>query len=408
MAFYSVFAFFAKNWYNNMNITMLSFFDPKQDDFKKQRCVMKRTFIALIIVAVLVLGGISVYAIQGLDETKSSRILANDGYATITTDTVGGEISTTAAALMEAAAMGGVHLTDTYSVVTLDAAFIQSLVDELSGDVVSFRIIYNSNKTMVTFNIRDNANDDLSPTEGRCVMELPYTASASAANSVVASYAEGGIVPLSTYYPDAGYIHFELIGGGTYSIVNNAVAFSDTTKHWGKTYIDFLASREIAAGVGGNRFGPNGSVTRAQFVRFLAVMSAEDINGYSTDKFVDVKSSDWYYHAVAWAVAANITSGVSSVQFAPNQKVTREQMAVLTNNFLNYMGIESKPIRSSMNFSDAAKISSWAKDSVNKCQGMAIISGYNDKTFRPSGTATRAEAAVICGRIVSYAMILPQ
>ena len=55
-----------------------------------------------------------------------------------------------------------------------------------------------------------------------------------------------------------------------------------------------------------------------------------------------------------------------------------------------------------------SSISSWAKDSVNKCQGMAIISGYNDKTFRPSGTATRAEAAVICGRIVSYAMILPQ
>ena len=367
---------------------------------------MKRTILAIIFVAVLVLGGISVYAIQGLDETKSTRILANDGYATITTTTVGGEISTTADALMKAASMGGVHLTDTYAVVTLDAASIQSLVNSLNGNIVNFRITYNSNKTMATFNIRDAADKDIFPAKGRCVMELPYTvSSASAANSTIASYAEGGIVPLSTYYPD---VHFELVGNGTYSIVNNAVSFSDTAKHWGKTYIDFLASREIAAGVGGNRFDPNGSVTRAQFVRFLAVMSGENINGYTTDKFVDVKSSAWYYHAVAWAVAANVTSGVSSVQFAPNQKVTREQMAVLTNNFMKYMGIEVKPIRSATTFSDAAKISSWAKDSVSQCQRMAIISGYTDKTFRPAGTATRAEASTICSRIVSYAMILPQ
>ena len=370
---------------------------------------MKRTIIALILVAVLVLGGVSVYAIQGLYETKSSRILANDGYATITTETVGGEISTTAAALLDAAAKGGVHLTDTYAVFTFDAAAIQSLVDQLSGDVVNFRIVYNSNKTMVTFTVRDAANDELFPLKGRCVAELPYTASsASVANSVVASYAEGGIVPLSTYYPDAGYVHFEVIGNGTYSIINNGVSFSDTSKHWGKTYIDFLASRNISAGIGGNRFGPNNSVTRAQFVRFLAVMSNDDINSYTTNKFVDVKSSDWYYHAVAWAVATKVTSGVSSVQFAPNQKVTREQMAVLTTNFLNYMGIEIKPIRSSVSFSDASKISSWAKNSVNQCQNMAIISGYTDKSFRPSGTATRAEAATICGRIVSYAMIQPQ
>ena len=66
------------------------------------------------------------------------------------------------------------------------------------------------------------------------------------------------------------------------------------------------------------------------------------------------------------------------------------------------------PPRSAANFSDESKISAWAKDSVGRCQTMAIISGYPNGTFGPQGNATRAEAATICSRVIAYSMLLPQ
>ncbi|MGI5873880.1 MAG: S-layer homology domain-containing protein [Bacillota bacterium] len=372
---------------------------------------MKKSILAAIIVAVAVICGVSAYAIQGLDETKSTRILANDGYATLTAESVGGTVSTTSSALLAAAGSSypGVHVTDTYSVFTLDAAFINSLLASTNSDVISFQFKYNLAKTAVTFTIRDGDGNAIFAPKGRCVGELPYQAESSANdNHVYVLNPSSDPVAMSSYYPDAGYVHFQLKTNGTYTVSTKNASFSDTTNHWGRNYIEFLASRGVANGVGNGLFSPNGTVTRAQYVMFLANISMDDVSSYNSNRFSDVSSGAWYYHAVSWAVQNKITSGVSTVLFAPNQNVTREQMTELTKNFFNYMGIEMKPIRSAANFSDESKISAWAKDSVGRCQTMAIISGYPNGTFGPQGNATRAEAATICSRVIAYSMLLPQ
>ncbi|MGM9567097.1 MAG: S-layer homology domain-containing protein [Clostridia bacterium] len=371
---------------------------------------MKKAVIAVIVIAVMVLGGFSAFAIQGLDEDDSVRILANDGYSTLTTNTVGGTISTTKEILMKEAdsSSPGIHVTDTYSVFSLDNAFLKSLLENVSGSSVTFQFAYNADKSAVTFQIKDENNKEVFGTKGRCLGELPYTGSSEGASTLAMVDSARKSVGFSAYYPDANLVRWQLKAGGTYTVTTNPGTFSDTKGHWGSTYIDFLSSRGIASGMGDGTFSPDGSLTRAQFVTFLAKISMEDVSGYSENKFTDVKKGEWYYPYVSWAVAAGITDGVGNNQFAPEMEITREQVTRMTMQFFTYMGIEQKGIRTQADFSDAGKISSWAKDSVGICQAVGVINGFPDGSFHPQANATRAEAATMCSRIVSYGLIMPQ
>lgn len=365
----------------------------------------------MIIIAVLVLSGISVYAIQGLDEDKSTRILADDGYATLTTNTVGGTIETTKDVLqsvVDNTSYEGLHVTDTYSVFSLDKTFLQQIVNSAQGTVVSFHFGYNTAKTEVAFNIKDSNNNALFSDEGRCLGEIPYTAGTnSGVKDIVLKDPAGNYVALSAYYPDAQMIHWQLDDVGNYVITTHAVSFTDTTNHWGLTYISFLSSRGVADGMGANLFAPNDSLTRAQFVTFLARVAHADVSAAGTNQFSDVVSGSWYYNYVGWAYQNGITSGISATEFAPETRITREQMAVFAVRLLNYLHIEQAPIRDGADFPDSASISSWAKTAVASAQTCGIINGRTEGGFDPKGNATRAEAATVCSKIISYMLIMP-
>lgn len=371
---------------------------------------MKKTIFVAILVAVILLGGFSVYAIQGLDEGDSVRILANDNYSTLTTNTVGGTISTTRDVLKSVVdgSAPGVHVTDTYSVFSLDDAFLASLLESASGSAITFQFAYNGDKSAVTFQIQDETKTSIFGKNGRCLGELPYTGTAEGVSALTMVDSNQKPVALSAYYSDANLVRWQLKTGGTYTVTSKPVTFDDTKQHWGRTYIDFLASRGGANGMGNGTFSPDGTLTRAQFVTFLANLSMEDISGYGKDAFTDVKKGSWYYSYVSWAVEAGITSGVGNNRFDPERNITREQVTRMTMNFFAYMGIEQKDIRSRSDFSDTDKISSWAKDSVGACQGDGIINGFPDGTFKPQNNATRAEASTMCSRIVTYSLIMPQ
>lgn len=72
--------------------------------------------------------------------------------------------------------------------------------------------------------------------------------------------------------------------------------------------------------------------------------------------------------------------------------MTREQLAIMLNNYCVYKN-KYKKINGNLNqFKDSAKISSYAKNSINWATGVGIITG-NNGNINPKGTTTRAEAA---------------
>ena len=115
-------------------------------------------------------------------------------------------------------------------------------------------------------------------------------------------------------------------------------------------------------------------------------------------RFTDVVPGSWYEDAVIWASQNGIVEGVSETLFAPNSNVTREQMCALVARYLRHIGAEL-PLKAKVEFRDADKIASWAKDDVEYCQRAGIIEGKSNGIFDPKAGATRAENATVMKRV---------
>lgn len=109
---------------------------------------------------------------------------------------------------------------------------------------------------------------------------------------------------------------------------------------------------------------------------------------FATSNFADVHSSDWYSATVNEMVGSGVGFGVDSGRYAPNQAITRGEVAQMIYNALG------KPsISGDSGFSDIA--GSPYATAITYCQQQGIIHGYPDGTFGPNKTITRQEASVI-------------
>ncbi len=176
------------------------------------------------------------------------------------------------------------------------------------------------------------------------------------------------------------------------------VNFEDVKGHWAESYIERLASQNIITGKSENSFAPDDKITRAELVTLLYRLSGTE-EAYNVSKFNDVKESDWYMQAISWAEENKIATGMGNSKFSPNEYVSREQTAVFIIRFCEYMGYELKSMEE-MTFSDASDFSVWSEASVLKAQKYGIINGFEDGSFAPKETSTRAQTAkMLCNLI---------
>lgn len=169
--------------------------------------------------------------------------------------------------------------------------------------------------------------------------------------------------------------------------------FSDTASHWANEPIKYLADRGIINGMNDTTFAPNNNITRAEFITLLAKMDNIDINKHKAENFTDVASDAWFNPYVDWAAKNGITSGITADKFAPNDNITREQMAVMIERFANYKNFSLNNNKEKIDFTDNSNISSYAASSVAKVQQAGIINGRPDGSFAPKANATRGESA---------------
>jgi len=82
----------------------------------------------------------------------------------------------------------------------------------------------------------------------------------------------------------------------------------------------------ITTGLSATSFGPNATCTRGQVATFLWRSQGEPAPVSTNNPFSDVKTSDYYFKAVLWAVENDVTQGVGGSKFAPNASCTRGQI----------------------------------------------------------------------------------
>ncbi len=174
--------------------------------------------------------------------------------------------------------------------------------------------------------------------------------------------------------------------------------FSDVASGaWYAEYITYVTENALMNGYDDGRFGPNDQTTRAQIVTVLYRLEGEPATR-SSNSFSDVSAGGQYYSsAVAWAAINNIVNGYEDGRFGPNDNVTREQIATILYRYATYKGYDTENAGSIANFSDAAKVSSWANTAISWAVGEELMNGDNG-ALRPQGNATRAEIAALLMR----------
>lgn len=175
--------------------------------------------------------------------------------------------------------------------------------------------------------------------------------------------------------------------------------FTDVSKNdWFYKYVDFVADEKYFVGTSETTFSPEMPMTRAMFVVVLAALEGVKVDN-NVAPFADVSAGTWYSGAVKWAADNGVVAGVGGGKFAPDTAISREQMAVMMNAYVDWHsekhGEDHREKAQVESFGDADDVSSWAVKGVENCRGWGLIAGAPDGNFYPQNTATRAEVATV-------------
>ena len=172
--------------------------------------------------------------------------------------------------------------------------------------------------------------------------------------------------------------------------------FTDTSvTGWYHDALHYALEHGLMSGTGSTTFEPDSTLSRAMLVQILYNLEGKPtINGSTI--FDDVSANAWYADAVAWAAANGVVAGNDDGTFAPENAITREQVAVILRNYARYVGrLNVHIIGDISGFTDAGKLSDWAISAMQWAVGSGLISGKGNGVLDPLGNSTRAEAAVV-------------
>ncbi|MCR8657272.1 S-layer homology domain-containing protein [Paenibacillus endoradicis] len=168
---------------------------------------------------------------------------------------------------------------------------------------------------------------------------------------------------------------------------------------WFYFSVRYAYNAGLFTGTSETKFSPSGKMSRAMLATALYRM-ADQPDVEFTDVFSDVQSGLWYSDPIIWANQNQIVNGNGKGMFAPNDSVTREQIAVMLHRYAQSKGFDLHTTSSSLNFKDVNKISSYAKEAISWAVSKGIMKGNSDSTLNPSGLATRAEVATMLQRFI--------
>lgn len=183
-----------------------------------------------------------------------------------------------------------------------------------------------------------------------------------------------------------------------YSDVHEGDGFYDSVK--------YVYQEGIMTGLNETTFGPAEDLSRAQFAVILYRMEGSPEVAYR-DQFKDVSSDpgQFYRDAVMWASSEDVdiitgyTEGPLAGCFGPADKITREQMAVMMYRYAQYKGndVTGGELGS---FPDSGQVSAFAQEAMGWANSTGLITGNDDGTLAPQGTASRAVCATIIKRFM--------
>lgn len=156
--------------------------------------------------------------------------------------------------------------------------------------------------------------------------------------------------------------------------------FSDVPESfWAYDEIAWAYDNGYVNGTSASAFSPNASISRQQVWMILARLSGADPANMSA--------------AREWAVTNGVSDGTT-----PGGAVTRQQLVALLYRYATLMGYANDQRADLSAYPDAGTVAGYAVEPMQWSVANSIVGGTSNGTLDPTGTATRAQFAVILYR----------
>ncbi len=171
--------------------------------------------------------------------------------------------------------------------------------------------------------------------------------------------------------------------------------FTDNDGHWAEQAICQLFQRGVVSGKTATLFDPDANITRAEFLKMImleAKLSPAYYSGLTVTKYSDVNPGDWYYNFVALADSKGYLWYPTNDQWLPNDPITRGDAILLAVRIAKltlygFTGDDST-------FTDFDE-NTYQAYAIILGEQYAVITGYDDGSFRANNKISRAEAAIM-------------
>ena len=186
---------------------------------------------------------------------------------------------------------------------------------------------------------------------------------------------------------------------GSYTLSLSAsshIPFSDVSRdHWYFPAVTFVYEHGLFSGTAADTFSPDLNITRGMVVTVLYQLAGRPAASGSVS-FTDVPGDAYYAQPVAWASSHGVVAGMGDGTFAPDNNITREQLAVMLYAYArNIAGSDASARGDLERYGDRDQVSSYAVEALSWAVGAGVITGMDASTLDPGGTATRAQAAAM-------------
>lgn len=162
--------------------------------------------------------------------------------------------------------------------------------------------------------------------------------------------------------------------------------------HWAYEYIRIAVEKGIINGMPDGTFLPDKNVTRAEFMKMVAIAFGLESEGRK--EFGDIKDH-WAKEYIGIAASLDIVKGLEEDRFGPNEYISRQDMAVIIQRICTHLQKTLPETNQSSLFGDESRIKDYAKEAVKALQRADIIARKDNNMFDPDGYATRAESVKI-------------
>ncbi len=198
---------------------------------------------------------------------------------------------------------------------------------------------------------------------------------------------------------------------GNIGEINSNSSYKDvSTSHWAYDHIVEYTNRGILNGYEDGTFKPNQNITRAEFMKVMVEAFEVDSFGdrYLTDNPNNMSPMDFtdtYGHWARQFINMGASNGIydyildktlnSNKLYRPNAFITREEASTM---IATYLEIKDNDLNRIPYMYDYDKIVYWAKSSMEGLIENDVLHGYEDRTLRPQGNLTRAEAVKLVSK----------